>query len=39
MAFQQTEKGIELALAAVRRDPIFTVFALTLDVPAADGKL
>ncbi|MCX6926023.1 MAG: alpha-L-fucosidase, partial [Verrucomicrobia bacterium] len=37
VAFKQTEKGIDLTLAAGRRDPLFTVFALTLDAPVADG--
>ena len=36
VAFQQTEKGIDLTLPADRRDPFFTVFALTLDAPVAD---
>jgi alpha-L-fucosidase len=31
VSFQQKEKGIELTLAAGRRDPFYTVIALTLD--------
>jgi alpha-L-fucosidase len=37
VAFQQTDKGIDLTLAAERRDPFFTVIALTLDQPVEDG--
>ena len=37
VSFQQTEKGIDLALAADRRDPFFTVISLTLDAPVPDG--
>ena len=39
VAFQQTEKGVDLTLAADKRDPIFTVLALTLDQPVADGAV
>jgi alpha-L-fucosidase len=37
VAFRQTEKGIDLAPAADRRDPFFTVIELTLDAPVPDG--
>jgi len=37
VAFQQTEKGIDLALARDRRDPFFTVIELMLDAPVPDG--
>lgn len=37
VAFRQTEKGIDLTLAADRRDPFFTVIELTLDAPVPDG--
>ncbi len=37
VAFQQTEKGIDLTLVANCRDPFFTVIELTLDVPVPDG--
>jgi alpha-L-fucosidase len=37
VAFKQTEKGIDLTLAADQRDPFFTVIALTVDKPVADG--
>ncbi|MBL7132738.1 MAG: alpha-L-fucosidase [Phycisphaerae bacterium] len=33
VSFQQTEKGIDLTLAAGHRDPFYTVIALTLDRP------
>jgi alpha-L-fucosidase len=35
--FKQTEKGVDLTLAAGKRDPIYTVLVLTLDQPVADG--
>ena len=37
VAFRQTEKGIDLTLARDRRDPFYTVIALTLDAPVPDG--
>lgn len=39
VAFQQTDAGLELTLAADKRDPGFTVMALTLDQAAQDGVL
>ncbi len=35
--FKQTEKGVDLTLPAAKRDPIYTVFVLTLDRALADG--
>lgn len=37
--FTQSEKGLDLMLPADRRDPFFTVLALTLDAPIPDGML
>jgi alpha-L-fucosidase len=37
VAFKQTEKGVDLTLSAGKRDPVFTVFALTLAQPVPDG--
>ena len=34
-----SEKAIDLTLATDRRDPLFTVIALTLDAPVADGTV
>jgi len=39
VAFQQTAKGVDLTLAADKRDPFFTVVVLTLDRPVADGTV
>jgi len=39
VAFKQTEKGLDLTLSADRRDPLYTVFALTLEAPVADGTV
>jgi len=39
VAFKQTDKGVELSLPADRRDPFFTVLALTLDQPVPDGTV
>ena len=36
-AFRQTDKGIDLTVPADIRDPFYTVIALTLDAPVADG--
>ena len=36
--FQQTGQGIDISLAADHRDPLFTVFALTVDQSVADGN-
>ncbi len=38
VVFQQTEKGIDLTRPS-RREPLYTVIALTLDTPVADGTL
>jgi len=37
VAFKQTDKGLDITLASDRRDPLLSVFALTLDAPVADG--
>ncbi len=39
VAFRQAEDGTYLTLAADRRDPLFTVLALTLDAPVGDGTV
>jgi hypothetical protein len=39
VAFKQTVQGVDLTLPAGRRDPIFTVLALTLDQPVLDGTI
>jgi len=39
VAFKQTAKGIDLTLAADKRDPVFTVLALTVDQPLQDGEV
>lgn len=39
VAFEQTAKGVDLTLAAGKRDPFFTVLALTLDQPVPDGTI
>ena len=39
VAFKQTDKGLDLTLPVARRDPLYTVFALTLDAPVADGTV
>ena len=37
VAFKQTDTGVEFTLPADKREPFFTVIALTLDQPAQDG--
>jgi len=37
VAFKQTAQGVDLTLPADKRDPFFTVLAVTLDQPVPDG--